>query len=169
LWEGEPGKVERSCRRSLRPTLRYAIRWRSGESACGPSRRPSKSAHDRQVGRLFTNYFSLQPPVEARPGSPGILIGSIPGIKNLGAHVIVSEIGIDMSRFASAAHLISWACICPRNDESAGKRRSNRVRKGGTEPAYIPLGVAPTHVDRREGIAQWASEPGRHRPGPGSS
>jgi transposase len=60
------------------------------------------------------------------------LIMSIPGIKNLGAHVIVSEIGIDMSRFPSDAHLISWACICPRNDESAGKRRSNRVRKGST-------------------------------------
>jgi transposase len=56
------------------------------------------------------------------------LIMSIPGIKNLSAHVIVSEIGIDMSRFPSAAHLISWA---PRNDESAGKRRSNRMRKGG--------------------------------------
>jgi transposase len=35
-----------------------------------------------------------------------------------------------MSRFPSAAHLLSWACLCPRNDESAGKRRSNRVRKG---------------------------------------
>ena len=35
-----------------------------------------------------------------------------------------------MSRFATDAHLISWACICPRNDESAGKRRSNRIRKG---------------------------------------
>ena len=58
------------------------------------------------------------------------LITSIPGIKNLSAHVIVSEIGIDMSRFPSAAHLISWACLCPRNDESAGKRRSNRVRRG---------------------------------------
>src|SRR5664280_552982 len=58
------------------------------------------------------------------------LIISIPGIKNLGAHVIVSEIGIDMSRFPSHAHLISWAGICPRNDESAGKRRSNRLRKG---------------------------------------
>jgi hypothetical protein len=52
------------------------------------------------------------------------LIMSIPGIKNLSAHVIVSEIGIDMSRFPSAAHLTSWACICPCNDESAGKRRS---------------------------------------------
>jgi transposase len=58
------------------------------------------------------------------------LITSIPGIKSLSAHVIVSEIGIDMSRFPSATHLISWACLCPRNDESAGKRRSNRVRKG---------------------------------------
>ena len=58
------------------------------------------------------------------------LITSIPGIKNLSAHVIVSEIGIDMSRFPSAAHLISWACLCPRNDESAGKRRSTRLRKG---------------------------------------
>jgi len=35
-----------------------------------------------------------------------------------------------MTRFASDAHLISWACICPRNDESAGKRRSSRIRKG---------------------------------------
>ena len=35
-----------------------------------------------------------------------------------------------MSRFPSDAHLVSWAGICPRNDESAGKRRSNRLRKG---------------------------------------
>src|SRR5262249_11416145 len=66
-----------------------------------------------------------------RPFRTAELITSIPGIKNLSAHVIVSEIGVDMSRFPSAAHLISWACICPHNDESAGKRRSNRVRKGG--------------------------------------
>jgi transposase len=58
------------------------------------------------------------------------LIKSIPGFDDLGAHVVVSEIGIDMSRFPSEAHLISWAGICPRNDVSAGKRRSNRLRKG---------------------------------------
>jgi transposase len=55
---------------------------------------------------------------------------SVPGIKNLRAQVIISEIGTDMSRFPSDQHLISWAGICPRNDESAGKRRSNRLRKG---------------------------------------
>src|SRR5215475_7406127 len=57
-------------------------------------------------------------------------VSSIPGIKDLGARLIVSEIGTDMSRFATDAHLISWACLCPRNDESAGKRRSTRIRKG---------------------------------------
>ena len=55
---------------------------------------------------------------------------SVPGIKALSARVIISEIGIEMSRFPTDAHLISWACICPRSDESAGKRRSNRIRKG---------------------------------------
>jgi transposase len=60
------------------------------------------------------------------------LVRSIPGFRNLGAHGVVSAIGIDMSRFPSAAHLRSWACACPRNDESAGKRRSNRLRPGGT-------------------------------------
>jgi len=53
-----------------------------------------------------------------------------PGVKTLGAQLILSEIGLDMSRVSSAAHLVSWACICPRNDESAGKRHSTRIRKG---------------------------------------
>src|ERR1700736_5598547 len=57
-------------------------------------------------------------------------VSSVPGIRDIGAHVIVSEIGTDMSRFPSEGHLISWAGLCPRNDESAGKRRSNRLRKG---------------------------------------
>jgi Transposase IS116/IS110/IS902 family len=54
----------------------------------------------------------------------------IPGVKDLSARAILSEIGIDMSRFVTDAHLISWACLRPRSDESAGKRRSNRIRKG---------------------------------------
>jgi transposase len=58
------------------------------------------------------------------------MLSTIPGISTLSAEVIVAEIGIDMSRFETASHLISWAGLCPRNDESAGKRRSNRMKKG---------------------------------------
>jgi transposase len=58
------------------------------------------------------------------------MLSTIPGISTLSAEVIVAEIGIDMSRFQTAGHLISWAGLCPRNDESAGKRRSNRMKKG---------------------------------------
>ena len=58
------------------------------------------------------------------------LLTTIPGVSDTVAHVIVGEIGIDMSRFPTAAHLISWAGLCPRSDESAGKRRSTRIRKG---------------------------------------
>jgi transposase len=57
-------------------------------------------------------------------------LSTIPGISQLSAQVIVSEIGTDMSRFATDAHLRSWAGLCPRNDESASKRRSTRLRKG---------------------------------------
>ena len=58
------------------------------------------------------------------------LVSTHPGISKLGAQTIVSEIGADMSRFPTAGHLLSWACLCPRSDESAGKRRSTRLRKG---------------------------------------
>lgn len=61
--------------------------------------------------------------------SVGLLM-TRPGVSEVVAQVIVAEIGIDMSRFPTAAHLVSWAGLCPRNDESAGKRRSTRVRHG---------------------------------------
>jgi transposase len=58
------------------------------------------------------------------------LLVTIPGISQTAAHVIASEMGLDMTRFANADHLVSWAGLCPRSDESAGKRRSTRIRKG---------------------------------------
>ena len=54
----------------------------------------------------------------------------VPGVGEVAAAVIVCEIGLDMSRFPTAGHLISWAGLCPRNEESAGKRRSTKLRKG---------------------------------------
>jgi transposase len=57
------------------------------------------------------------------------LLTTMPGVSDIVAEVIVAEIGVDMSRFPTPAHLVSWAGLCPRNDESAGKRRSTRIRK----------------------------------------
>jgi len=58
------------------------------------------------------------------------LLKTIPGVSAVVAAVILAEIGFDMSRFPTASHLVSWAGLCPRSDESAGKRRSTRIRKG---------------------------------------
>ena len=67
-------------------------------------------------------------PIQAR----ATLLTTIPGVSDIVANVIVAEIGVDMSRFPSPGHLVSWAGLCPRSDESAGKRRTTRVRKSGT-------------------------------------
>ena len=60
------------------------------------------------------------------------LLATIPGISERAAQVIISEIGVDMARFPTAAHLASWAGLCPGNNESAGKHRSGKTRKGNT-------------------------------------
>jgi transposase len=57
-------------------------------------------------------------------------LDAVPGINTVGAQAILGEIGLEMSRFPTHQHLISWACLCSRLDESAGKRKSARTRKG---------------------------------------
>jgi transposase len=59
-----------------------------------------------------------------------ILLCTIPGISTLAATIILAEIGTDMSRFPTAGHLLAWAGMCPSQNESAGKRKSSRLRKG---------------------------------------
>jgi len=57
-------------------------------------------------------------------------LDEIPGVNQRVAEVIVAEVGADMKRFPTAAHLISWAGICPGNNQSGGKRRSCRIKPG---------------------------------------
>jgi transposase len=74
--------------------------------------------------------------IEARIGdalgpfrSAVVLLTTMPGISETTGRVLIAEIGTDMTRFPSVGHLISWAGLCPRLDESAGKRRSTRTRQ----------------------------------------
>jgi transposase len=60
------------------------------------------------------------------------LIQTIPGISKTTASAIIAEIGVDMSQFPSDAHLASWAGICPGNNESAGIKKSGKIRKGNS-------------------------------------
>lgn len=53
---------------------------------------------------------------------------TIPGIDRKTAWMIVAELGVDMAAFEDAAHLASWAGLCPGNHESGGKRMSGRTR-----------------------------------------
>jgi transposase len=54
----------------------------------------------------------------------------VPGLATIATEVVIAEIGPDMSPFPTAGHLLSWAGFVPRLDESAGKRRSTRIKKG---------------------------------------
>ncbi len=58
------------------------------------------------------------------------LLDTIPGISRRVAEVLLAEIGADVRRFPTAHHLASWAGVCPGNNESAGKRKSGKTRKG---------------------------------------
>ncbi|MGH8491178.1 MAG: transposase [Gammaproteobacteria bacterium] len=80
------------------------------------------------------------------------LLTTLPGVSDLTAQVMVAEIGVDMARFPTPAHLISWTGLCPRSDESAGKRRSTRVRQGAPwlKSALLTAAWAAVRLSRRD-------------------
>jgi transposase len=87
--------------------------------------------HLEQIDQLEQAVRAVEARAAAAPFRAAIeLLTTIPGVSVTTATVIVAEIGDDMSRFPSAGHLLSWAGLCPRLDESAGKRLSNRTRRG---------------------------------------
>jgi transposase len=81
---------------------------------------------------------SAPPPPAPSSAAPAVPSGAdavarldtIPGVGRRVAEVLVAEIGTDMRRFPSAAHLASWAGLCPGHHESAGRRLSGRTRRG---------------------------------------
>src|SRR5262245_34430776 len=78
------------------------------------------------------------------------LLTTIPGVSDVTARVIVAEIGDDMTRFPTAANLISWAGLCPRLDESAGKHRSTRIRRSAPWLKTVLVQAARAAANKRE-------------------
>jgi transposase len=81
---------------------------------------------DESIERLSVEVARVLVPFSPLVGLPV----TIPGVHRRTAEVVLAEIGPDMGRFPSSAHLASWAGVCPGNHESAGKHSSGRTRKG---------------------------------------
>jgi transposase len=105
------------------------------------------AAIERALGALDAALDRSLDPFQEAAGR----LTTIPGVGALAAAGILAEIGCDMSRFATPAHLISWAGLCPANDESAGKRRSTRLRKGAPWLKTLLVQVAWSAARARAG------------------
>jgi transposase len=81
---------------------------------------------DERIARVSAEIAERMRPFEATLAQ----LDAIPGVGQYTAEVLVAELSTDLSRFPSAAHLASWAGMCPGNHESAGKRQSGKTRKG---------------------------------------
>jgi transposase len=90
-------------------------------------------------------------------------LDTIPGIDRIGAISLVAETGGDMERFPSAAHLCSWAGMCPGHDESAGKRRSGKTRKANPylRTTLVQAGLAASRKKDSALRARYARVKGR--------
>lgn len=139
-------ELARGRLREKLPTLERALRGRFG-------------AHQRflvaqqliHVDTLDELIARLDAEVAERLGPfPAVVesLDTIPGVGRRTAEVLIAEVGADVARFPTAAHLASWAGVCPGNDESGGKRRSGKTRKGNRwlRSALIEAAQAAGHT-----------------------
>jgi len=99
-----------------------------------------RAHHAFLLGQILAHLDYLEEAIAAvsahieeqlRPFAPQVeRLMTIPGVQRRTAETILAEIGTDMAVFPTAGHLASWAGMCPGNNESAGKRRSGKTRKG---------------------------------------
>jgi transposase len=116
-----------SLRRKI-PQLRVALNGRTNEH----HRFCLKQMMDH-LECLEGKSFVIEEQIErrSRPYEEAIALWiTIPGIRRLLATTLVAEMGVNVEQFPSAAHLASWAGLCPGNNESAGKRKPGKTRNG---------------------------------------
>jgi transposase len=121
-------ELARGMLRKKLPALREALEGRFD------------AEHALVVGQILAHIDFLDESIErlsgaieaqiAPLGAAVELLCTIPGVERRAAEVLIAETGGDMTAFPTAAHLASWAGVCPGNNESAGKRRSGRTRQG---------------------------------------
>lgn len=115
---------------------------------------------EAKIDRLEKRIEEMMKPYQAEID----LLCTIPGIKRITAWTLLAELGPDMNQFPDADHLASWAGLCPGNNESAGKRKSNRTRKGNRwlRRALCQSAWAVAHSKRNYLTAVFYRRAGRH-------
>ena len=165
--ETDPDVLAQLARRQMRkkiPLLREALAGHFDEH------------HRLWIGAILAHIDFLDAHIERlsdaieehlRPLAPAVeLLCTVVGIQRRGAECILAEIGTDMTRFATARHLASWAGQCPGNDQSAGKRRSGRSRDGSKwlDFALEEAAMAAIRVKANYPAAQYQRLKPRRRP-----
>jgi transposase len=148
--------------RAKLPALRMALQGRF------------RTHHAFLVGQILNKIDVLEETVAActseidrllNPFAPVLeRLVTIPGIQRRTAEIIIAETGADMTSFPTARHLCSWAGICPGQDESAGKRRSGKTRKGNRYlcAALVEAGLAATRAKGTAVQARYARLKRKH-------
>jgi transposase len=122
----------------------------------------------RQLEGLIAGYSArIEEVMRPFAATEGRLM-TIPGVGRQAAEVIVAEVGADMSRFATAGHLASWAGLCPGNNESAGKRRTGRTTHGSRwlRATLVQVAWAASHTKATtfgEKYRRWAKRLGKKK------
>jgi transposase len=124
---------------ALRPIWPREGSGEAAGAAHGPHL-PFRGHHAFLLGRMLAHVVDLESDLEAvqerieeavAPFARQVeVLDSIPGVGRVAAQAILAEIGTDMSVFPTAEHCASWAGMCPGQNESAGKRKSGKTRKG---------------------------------------
>jgi transposase len=160
LAKGRLRQKRPDLERALQGRLNAAQHFVLGELLC------QLDALDESIERFDQQILAACAPLEQAVAH----LDTIPGVARTTAEVIVAEVGTDMSRFptpahlaAWAAHLAAWAGVAPGNNESAGKRLSGRVRQGNVSlrKALVQAAWAATRTRQTYLAAQYHRLAGR--------
>jgi transposase len=121
---------------------------------------------DQSVDAMITEIDAVVETGQARFLSLISLLCTIPGVSTLSAITILAEISTDMSRFPTAGHMVAWAGLCPGQNESAGKRKSSRLRKGAPWLKTTMIQCAASAVKKKDSYYKAQFNRLRSRRGP---
>jgi len=122
----------------------------------GPHQRFLVARHLAQLDSFDDSIAQVSAEIEERMRpfeAPLARLDTIPGVAQRTAEVLIAEMGMDMTRFPTAAHLAAWAGLAPGNNESAGKRKSGVTRKGNPVLKACMVEAANAAVRKRDSYA----------------